>query len=47
VQVGGRDEANRVIDAIRAGGGFIESVSNSSSSLEDVFIRTTRGEKAA
>src|SRR4051794_9026725 len=47
VQVGSRDEANRVIDAIRAGGGFIESVSNSSSSLEDVFIRTTRGEKAA
>jgi ABC-2 type transport system ATP-binding protein len=47
IQVGGREEANQVIDTIRAGGGWIESVSNSTSSLEDVFIRTTRSEKAA
>ncbi|MBV9035888.1 MAG: ABC transporter ATP-binding protein [Acidobacteriaceae bacterium] len=47
VQVGSLEEANHLIDVIRAGGGLIESVSNSASSLEDVFIRTTRGEKAA
>jgi ABC-2 type transport system ATP-binding protein len=47
VQVGSREEANRMIDVIRAGGGLIESVNNSASSLEDVFIRTTRSEKAA
>jgi ABC-2 type transport system ATP-binding protein len=46
-QVGSLEEANQLIDTIRAGGGLIESLSNSSSSLEDVFIRTTRGEKAA
>ena len=47
VQLGSREEANEVIDIIRAGGGWIESVNNATSSLEDVFIRTTRGEKAA
>lgn len=47
VQVGSLEEANHLIDVIRAGGGLIESVSNSASSLEDVFIRTTGGEKAA
>lgn len=46
-QVGSLEEANHLIDMIRAGGGLIESVSNSASSLEDVFIRTTSGEKAA
>ena len=47
VQVGSREEVNHVIDIIREGGGLVESVSNSVSSLEDVFIRTTRGERAA
>lgn len=47
VQTGSREEANQVIDLIRAGEGLIESVSSSASSLEDVFIRTTKGEKAA
>ncbi len=42
-----RDEANRVIDEIRACGGFIDSVTPTTSSLEDVFIRTTSAERAA
>ena len=46
-QVGSREEANRVIDQIRAAGGFIESLAVSSSSLEDVFIKTTSSERAA
>ncbi|MBV9766875.1 MAG: ABC transporter ATP-binding protein [Acidobacteriaceae bacterium] len=41
------EQANTVIDKIRAAQGFIESFSASSSSLEDVFIRTTKSEKAA
>ncbi len=41
------EESNTIIDRIRAGGGLIESVSASNSSLEDVFIRATKGEKAA
>jgi ABC-2 type transport system ATP-binding protein len=47
IQAGSREEANHLIDIIRSGGGLIESVSNSASSLEEVFIRTTRSEKAA
>ncbi|MBV9405812.1 MAG: ABC transporter ATP-binding protein, partial [Acidobacteriaceae bacterium] len=47
IQVMTRDEANDVIDQVRAAGGFIESVSASTSSLEDVFIRATQSEKAA
>ncbi len=41
------EESNIIIDRIRAAGGLIESVSASNSSLEDVFIRATKGEKAA
>ncbi len=47
VQVVTREEANTVIDAIRAAGGMIESVAASSSSLEDVFIRAMETGKAA
>jgi ABC-2 type transport system ATP-binding protein len=47
IQVVTREEANRVIDEVRAAGGFIESVAASTSSLEDVFIRATEAEKAA
>ena len=47
VQAPTRDEANIIIDKIRAAGGFIESVSTSNSTLEDVFIRATQSEKAA
>ncbi|MBV8807409.1 MAG: ABC transporter ATP-binding protein [Acidobacteriaceae bacterium] len=47
VQVVTRQEANAVIDAIRAAGGMIESVAASSSSLEDVFIRAMETGKAA
>jgi ABC-2 type transport system ATP-binding protein len=43
--VSNRDEANLVIDKVRCAGGFIESVSASTSSLEDLFIRTTEAEK--
>ena len=46
-QVGTREDANHLIDKIRAAGGLIESVAASSSSLEDIFIKTTSGEKAA
>jgi ABC-type uncharacterized transport system ATPase subunit len=42
IQVRTRDEANAVIDKVRAAGGFIESVSASTSSLEDVFIQATQ-----
>ena len=47
IQVTTREEANHAIDAIRAAGGWIESVSASTSSLEDIFIRATQTEKAA
>ena len=47
IQVTTREEANQVIDTIRAAGGWIESVSASTSSLEDIFIRATQAEKAA
>jgi ABC-2 type transport system ATP-binding protein len=46
-QVTSREEANELIDAIRAAGGMIESVAASSSSLEDVFIQTTESGRAA
>lgn len=41
------DEANAVIDKIRASGGLIASFSATTTSLEDVFIRSTKSEKAA
>jgi ABC-2 type transport system ATP-binding protein len=47
IRVSNRDEANLVIDKVRRCGGFIERVSASTSSLEDVFIRTTEPERAA
>lgn len=47
IQVTTREEANQAIDTIRAAGGWIESVSASTSSLEDIFIRATQAEKAA
>jgi len=47
IRIATREEANAVIDRIRAAGGFIESVVATTSSLEDVFIRTTEAEKAA
>ncbi len=47
IQIGTREEANRVIDEIRAAGGLIESVAASTSSLEDVFMRATEVKKAA
>ena len=46
-QAATREEANQIIDTIRAAGGLIESVAASSSSLEDVFIKTTSGDRAA
>jgi ABC-2 type transport system ATP-binding protein len=46
-QASSREAANQVIDHIRAAGGLIESVAASSSSLEDVFIKTTTAERAA
>ncbi len=42
-----RDDANAVIDRIRAGGGFVESMSAASSTLEELFIEATTSEKAA
>ncbi len=42
-----REQANAIIDRIRAAGGMIESVKPASDSLEDVFIRATKGEQAA
>jgi ABC-2 type transport system ATP-binding protein len=42
-----RDDANTVIDCIRAGGGFVESMSSASSSLEDLFMEATAPGKAA
>lgn len=45
-QAGTREEANELIDEIRAAGGFIESVAATASSLEDIFIETTSGRAA-
>jgi ABC-2 type transport system ATP-binding protein len=42
-----REQANIVIDKIRAAGGLIESVAASNTTLEDVFIRTLETGKAA
>lgn len=47
VHVATREDANRVIDEVRAAGALIESVAASTSSLEDVFMRATTVEKAA
>jgi hypothetical protein len=47
IQVRTREEANAIIDKIRAAGGEIESVAASTSSLEDLFMQTTHPEKAA
>jgi ABC-2 type transport system ATP-binding protein len=44
IQAATREEANVIIDKVRAAGGFVEGMSASSSSLEEVFIRTTRPE---
>lgn len=42
-----REQANIVIDKIRAAGGLIDSVAASNTTLEDVFIRTLQTGKAA
>ena len=42
-----REASNAVIDKLRAGGAFIETVSAATTTLEDVFIRATQPEKAA
>jgi ABC-2 type transport system ATP-binding protein len=47
IQVRTREEANAIIDKIRAAGGEIESVAISTSSLEDLFMQATQPEKAA
>jgi len=47
IQVATREQANQLIDEVRASGGFIESVSACTSSLEDIFLRATQPEKAA
>lgn len=47
IKVGTREEANAAIDKIRAAGGFIESLTASTTSLEDVFMSTTKSERAA
>ncbi|MGH9692717.1 MAG: ABC transporter ATP-binding protein [Bryobacteraceae bacterium] len=47
IQVRTREEANAIIDRIRAAGGEIENVAASTSSLEDLFMQTTQPEKAA
>ena len=47
IQVVTLEESNRVIDEVRAAGGLIESVSASSSSLEDIFIRAMESKEAA
>jgi ABC-2 type transport system ATP-binding protein len=48
VSAGSREEANNLIDMLRSAGAMIESVSASSSSLEELFVQTTRqGSQAA
>lgn len=47
IRVTNREEANLVIDRIRHHGALVESVSASTNTLEDVFIRTTEPERAA
>ncbi len=46
VRVANLMDANRAIDVIRQAQGLIEGVSNSSQTLEDVFIRATTSERA-
>ena len=46
-QLATREEANRFIDQVRAGNGWIETVAPTVSSLEDLFIRTAGDDKAA
>jgi ABC-2 type transport system ATP-binding protein len=45
VQSATLEEANHAIDAIRASGGMIESVTASTGSLEDLFIRVTKSDR--
>ena len=47
VRVANLEEANRAIDVVRQSHGLVEGVTRSSQTLEDVFIRATRGDKAA
>ncbi|MBV9083864.1 MAG: ABC transporter ATP-binding protein [Acidobacteriaceae bacterium] len=47
IRVANRADANTVIDRVRSAGGLIESVMASTSSLEEVFIRTMASEQAA
>lgn len=47
IQVTTREQANNVIDKIRAAGGEIESVAPSAGSLEDLFMQTAHPDKAA
>jgi ABC-2 type transport system ATP-binding protein len=47
VQARSRDDANRIIDLVRTGGGYVESMAASTSTLEDVFIRITGDGQAA
>jgi ABC-2 type transport system ATP-binding protein len=47
IRVASREDANLLIDKVRRDGGLIESVATSTSSLEDVFIRTTEPERVA
>jgi ABC-type uncharacterized transport system ATPase subunit len=44
IQAADRENANAIIDKVRSSGGFVESMTSSTSSLEEVFIRTTRSE---
>jgi ABC-2 type transport system ATP-binding protein len=46
-QLSTREEANRLIDQIRAGNGWVESVAPTVNRLEDLFILTTGDDKAA
>lgn len=47
IKIATREDANAIIDKIRAAGGFIESLTASTTSLEDVFMSTTKTERAA
>jgi ABC-2 type transport system ATP-binding protein len=48
IQAANREDTNAIIDKVRAAGGMIESVLATTSTLEDVFIRTTtQTERAA
>jgi ABC-2 type transport system ATP-binding protein len=47
IKVATREEANAAIDKVRAAGGFIENLTASTTSLEDIFMSTTKSERAA